>query len=337
MKTALKILKWLGIGLISLAFILFMVYILGPRPQMESIDNQPKALSTKSLTEIEAEIAEKEAALEIKEDNQSQIIWFDSIPQQTEYSLVYLHGFSASQGEATPLHKELAQKHGMNLYLPRLAKHGLKSRDAMGELTPKLLVESAKNAVAVGKKLGKKVILMSCSTGSSLSLYLAAEDPEIAGIIALSPNIAIADPNAKLLAGPWGKKIVRTVYGGEYTPDNCATEGGKKYWSCSYHVDALIALQLFIKSTMHPEIFKKVKQPFFMGYYYKDEEHQDQTVSVAAMLEMYEELGTPEDLKRKTAFPEAATHVVASQWHSKSLEEVNSAVFAFAEEVLKLP
>lgn len=337
MKIALKILKWLGIGLAALAFLLFMVYILGPRPQMESIDNNPLELSSKSLKNIEAEIQTKEAALEVKEDNQAQIIWFDSIPTQTEYSLVYLHGFSASQGEAIPLHRELAKKHGMNLYLPRLAKHGLKTKGEMANATPKALVQSAKEAIAIGKKVGKKVVLMSCSTGSTLALYLAANDPEIAGIIALSPNIQIADPNANLLGGPWGKKIVRAVYGGEYTPDNCNTEGGKKYWSCSYHVDALVQLQLLLKATMHPEIFQKVKQPFFMGYYFKDEEHQDQTVSVTAMLDMYEQLGTAENMKRKKAFPEAATHVISSQWHSKSVEEVKTAVFAFAAEVLKLP
>ena len=56
MKITLKILKWVGIVLISLAFLLFMVYILGPRPKMESIDNQAKDIPSKSLTEIEAEL-----------------------------------------------------------------------------------------------------------------------------------------------------------------------------------------------------------------------------------------------------------------------------------------
>ena len=48
--------------------------------------------------------------------------------------------------------------------------------DAMLEFNVEDYVDSAKEAVAIGKMMGKKVILMGCSTGSSLSLYLAAED-----------------------------------------------------------------------------------------------------------------------------------------------------------------
>ncbi len=337
MKRAFNILKWVGIGLIGLIAILAVIYLLGPRPKMDPINNQPIDIAQKALPELAASIAAAEAKVKnIKEDNQSQIIWADSIPQQSEYSLVYLHGFSASQGEAKPLHLELAQKHGMNLYLARLAHHGIDDPDALGQMTPASLIQSAKEAIAVGKQLGKKVILMSCSTGSTLSLYLAAADSSIAALIMLSPNIKLADPNAWLLAGPWAKKIVRAVYGGEYTPDNCAKEEGRQYWNCSYHVDALPNLQLLVANTMKAETFKAVKQPVFLGYYYKDEQYQDQTVSVAAMLDMYEQLGTPKELKQKKAFPEAATHVIASQWHSQSLEAVKTAIFDFTHDILKL-
>ena len=47
-----------------------------------------------------------------------------------------------------------------------------------------------------------------------------------------------------------------------------------------------------------------------MGYYYKNKDEQDKTASVAAMLKMFDELGTPEGLKQKIAFPEAGAHVI---------------------------
>ncbi|MDZ7648638.1 MAG: alpha/beta fold hydrolase [Cytophagales bacterium] len=60
--------------------------------------------------------------------------------------------------------------------------------------------EGAKQALAIGKQLGNKVILVSTSTGGTLALILAAEYPDdVHALINMSPNIAINDPAAFLL------------------------------------------------------------------------------------------------------------------------------------------
>ncbi len=79
-----------------------------------------------------------------------------------------------------------------------------------------------------------------------------------------------------------------------------------------------------------------MEQPVFLGYYYKDEIHQDSTVSVPAMLEMFQHLGTPEDQKRKVAFPNVGAHVMTSYITSKDLESVKMETNRFLEEVLRL-
>ena len=56
---------------------------------------------------------------------------------------------------------------------------------------------------------------------------------------------------------------------------------------------------------MNKYTFERVKKPVFMGYYFKNEKFQDSVVSVEAMLKMFDQLGTPENLKVKKAFPEA--------------------------------
>ena len=62
--------------------------------------------------------------------------------------------------------------------------------------------------------LEKKVILMSCSTGGTLSIYLAAKFPDqVHAQILYSPNIAIADPTAKMLTGPWGEAMLSSIVG----------------------------------------------------------------------------------------------------------------------------
>ena len=71
-----------------------------------------------------------------------------------------------------------------------------------------------------------------------------------------------------------------------------------------------------------------------MGYYYKNDSLQDHTVSVPAMLEMYDMLGTPEDKKVKQAFPETGGHVIGSYLVSKDLPAVRLATYQFLEGTL---
>jgi hypothetical protein len=109
-----------------------------------------------------------------------------------------------------------------------------------------------------------------------------------------------------------------------------------QYWTSKYRVEGIIALKQLLNMTMKSEIFAKVKQPVFMGYYYKNEKEQDQTVSVAAMLSMFEKLGTPVDKKVKKAFPEAGVHVICSKWQSKDLKNLELSVREFMEKTLGL-
>jgi alpha-beta hydrolase superfamily lysophospholipase len=231
-----------------------------------------------------------------------------------------------------------AKGYGMNLYMPRLASHGLDTTEALIDMTPDLLYESAKEALVAAQSLGDKVILMSTSTGGTLSLNLASEFPEmIAGLILYSPNIAINNGAAFLLSKPWGLQIARQVYKGKYrvtNPDFASEEC--KYWNCKYRLEAIVYLQQLVEATMKEETFVKVSQPVFLGYYFKDAEHQDEVVKVDAMLKMFNQLGTPEDHKTKVSFPEAGSHPIASKLFSGAWQDVETASFQFAEEKLGL-
>jgi len=80
--------------------------------------------------------------------------------------------------------------------------------------------------------------------------------------------------------------------------------------------------------------FSAVACPVFLAYYYKNDEEQDKTVSVPAMLKMFDELGTPENLKKKMAFPEAGAHVIASYIRSKDWQGVERETELFLSEIL---
>ncbi|MEO1050866.1 MAG: alpha/beta hydrolase [Bacteroidota bacterium] len=332
----MKILKWLG----AIIILLVIVYFVGPKVDVPELDAKITQEATSDLKALEDEINKSEASnSKIKPDNQARIIWADSTHQKTPYSLVYLHGFSASQGEGDPAHIEFARRYGCNLYLTRLAEHGLESDEPMLELTPEKLLESAKEAIAVGKQLGDQVIVMSTSTGGTLGIYLASEEPAISALINYSPNIDLFDPRSSMLLKPWGLQIARTLLGGDYNNNSGEPEEDKfkdQYWYAKYRIEAILNLKALMAATMTEETFTKVKQPFFLGYYYKNDSLQDKTVSVPKMLEMYDQLGTPEASKRKVAFPEAKEHVIASKYVENTHERVMEETFKFAEEILKL-
>ncbi|MDX2301189.1 MAG: alpha/beta hydrolase [Microscillaceae bacterium] len=328
-----KFLKWFGIFLLlSIIFI-----ALGPRPTPPQLNTKLPELSG-SLQEIEQNIKRKEQKIKtLKKDNEARIIWFDSTQKvKTPYSLVYIHGFSASQAEGYPVHKEFAQKYGCNLYLGRLDGHGLDDPDAFARITPESLLNSAKEAVAVGQTIGEKVILMCTSTGATLGLYIASEHPEITALILYSPLIDFYDPSLWLLNKPWGLQLARTVFGGNYIERKKSSDASKQYWTQKYRLEGAVTLKSLIDATMNKTTFQKIKQPVFLGYYYRDEAHQDQTVSVKAMQAMYAELGTSQDKKRQFAFAKVGHHVIASYITSKDLPSVRQETFRFAEDILGL-
>ncbi len=73
-----------------------------------------------------------------------------------------------------------------------------------------------------------------------------------------------------------------------------------------------------------------------MLYYYKDEAHQDRVVKVSAMQRMFTEVGTPTDLKRAVAIPNAGDHVIGSPIKSKDIASVQSETEKFAMDILRL-
>jgi esterase/lipase len=248
--------------------------------------------------------------------------------------MVYLHGFSASQAEGEPVHRDLAKKFGTNLYLSRLAEHGIDTTESMLNLTAEKFWASAQEALAIGKQLGNKVILIGTSTGGTLALKLAADYPDIYALILLSPNIAINDPNAWILNNPWGLQVARMVKGSKYIDSEDTRDIYRKYWTYHYRIEAAVALEELLETTMNKETFQKVKQPTLMLYYYKDEVHQDSVVKVSPMKKMFTQLGTPAARKKEMAMPNTGNHVIGSYIRSKDVEGVEREIEKFMTEVL---
>jgi pimeloyl-ACP methyl ester carboxylesterase len=325
--------KWL----LAIPVVLGVAYIAGPSPaspeykkEMPPVPAAPAAL--------EAYIKNNEAQHKLKPDNEARIVWNnDSLKNKTEYALVYLHGFSASQEEGNPVHRNIAAEFGCNLYLSRLAEHGIDTTEPLMNLTADKYWESGKEALAIGKQLGKKVILLGTSTGGTIALQLAAEYPnDIAALVLLSPNIAINNPNAWVLNNHWGVQMAKMITGNDHNVSKDTLPAYKQYWNYRYPFNGAATLQEILETSMVPETFTKVKQPTLVLYYYKDAVHQDSTVKVDKMLTMFDQLGTPPGLKRKQAMPNTGDHVIGSWITSHDVQGVQREIESFMKDILKL-
>ena len=313
--------------------LILAAYFLGPEPdrpvwnmEMPTVPQEPSAL--------EQYVALQEAKHKLKPDNEARIVWFDSTKQKTEYSVVYIHGFSASQKEGDPVHLAFARKFGCNLYLARMADHGIDTTEQLLNFTPDRWWASSKEALAIGKAIGKKVIVMSTSTGGTMALILAATYPnDVHAMINMSPNIAINDPSAWMLNDPWGLQLARLVIGGKSRmfPKDSLKDA---YWNNPYRLESVVQLEELVEDKMNRKTFEKVRCPSLTLYYYKNEQEQDPTVKVSAMKEMNQQLATPDNLKVMVAIPGAGGHVLGSSIVSKDIAGVSKAIDQFAMDKL---
>ncbi len=314
--------------------LLIIVFLIGPRLKFPKFDGKLPKME-QNIHSIENFVIETEKAVQnLKPNNEARIIWADSIPKKTEYSVVYLHGYSASPMEGDGIHTQFAERYGANLYLARLAGHGIKTKDAFLDVTSKDWIESAKEAIAIGQILGEKVIVLSASTGSTLGNYIAAENPDaIYAHFMYSPNFKMADQSAQILTWPWGLQIARKVMGSKYRIGKF-NERDSVYWTFKQRLEGVGALVHLVNKTTGVKKYKKISHPHFIAYYYKNEEEKDGAVSIPEMKKYHENTSTPSKKKKFIAFPDCGDHCMVSTLRSKDLEGIRTETYKFAEEVL---
>ncbi len=319
--------------LIALFAALLLGFWLGPTPETPHYKEQWPDLPA-SLQATEAMINEREQKLPLRPGNQADFVWAGEKYETSEYVFLYLHGFSASHREGYPVNEQVAAYFHQNLYLARLAGHGYQ-RHQLQNFTAEAYWESAVEALAIASQMGRKVIIMSTSTGSTVALKLAASFPDqVTALINLSPNIRIKNPAAFILNDPWGLQIARLVYGGNNRRIHHEEKMAPHYWDTLYPAEATVQLEELLETTMTEATFAAVQCPVLNLYYYKNEDEQDQIVDVSAIPPMHTALGTADSLKRIKALPSPGHHVIASAIKSKDWQVVEKEIIEFCREIL---
>lgn len=172
---------------------------------------------------------------------EKKIVWAGTPGEQTNFSIVYIHGFSASRQEIAPLPAIIAEKLHANLFSTRLSGHG-RGGTAMLEGSVNAWLNDLSEAMEIGRRLGRRVVLVGTSTGATLAAVQAHIDPrDLAGLVLLSPNFGPVDRRTVILTWPWGAQLAELLVGKTRTwqPEN---EAHGRYWTHSYPVRALVPM-----------------------------------------------------------------------------------------------
>ena len=330
-----RILKVAGVAILSLLVLGVIIYMLGPKPARPEFKELTIQLPD-NLGDLEKQIRDSEQATRgIRPGCEATIVWAnDSAYRKTRYAFVYLHGGTSTHVEGDPVHRNLAARYHANLYLARLAGHGMDLGDlTLANETADDFLYSAEHALAVGKKLGDEVIVMGTSFGGALTTYLASRHPDIKAIVLFSPCIETYDQRTKLFTKPWGTKLIKFITDSETVDVPAPNDEYAKYWTTHYNLSFIAEFQNFLSNANTPENFRKVQSPAFLAYWYENENVKDTIASVPAMLKMFDQLGS--EIKHKQAFPDAGNHVLTTPILSNDVRGVQKAAQQFLDKVLK--
>jgi esterase/lipase len=272
-----------ALSLCALIFaLLAIVFSLGPVPPVDT-QLSPIQLPTnldRYLTEAEARYPD------ITPGAEKTIAWAHPDKRQTDLAIIYLHGYSATRQETAPLSDLLAQQLGANLFYTRLTGHG-RTGAAMADASVRDWLQDSQDALQIGQRLGKQVLVIGTSTGATLATWLAlqGDNPRVLAYIMVSPNFAPKDPAATVLTWPWARHFMPLLLGPEHhwQPRNPQQA---RYWSHRYPVQALLPMMALVKYVREQPL-EQISAPILTLY-----APDDQVVSAAAIEAAFARFGS---------------------------------------------
>ncbi len=182
---------------------------------------------------VEAYLVQAEAGVpQLRAGAAKRVIWAGAPEQRAPWAVVYVHGFSASLEEIRPVPDNVAKALGANLFLTRLSGHG-RDGPAMAEARLEHWMRDMAEALAIGARIGERVLVISTSTGGTLTALALHEamGSVITGAVFVSPNFRVNNPRSGLLSlrgarlwlpllarKPWGFEPRAADHGVYWTP-----------------------------------------------------------------------------------------------------------------------
>jgi len=300
---------WLWKSAFGLIALLVVVFLLGPVNDFGPDTPTQRATAPTALNELDAWLANSEAALpNLRPGTAKGILWAGNEKKRTPWSVVYIHGFSASRMETAPVADEVAKALGANLFYTRLSGHGLPG-DAMGRATAQDWLADTLEAVRIGEALGEKVLVISCSTGATLSTWLGtgSEASKVSAHVFISPNFGLKNKLSELVNGHWGHQIAFAVSGDtiSYKPSD---PRDAQAWTTSYPTQAIFPMLALVKKVRDSDL-SAFKTPVLVLF-----SAADQTVDPEHIKQAFVRLGSPDKTIEAVIYSQSkGQHVLAGE------------------------
>jgi esterase/lipase len=230
--------------LIFLIIVVGVIFVLGPRPKLDSTPRQSQVPQI-PIDQLPEWLDGQESRVpDLIEGTAAHIEWADrNNPAQTDLCFLYLHGFSATWQETAPLTTQLAAVRNANVVQGRLAGHG---EGRAGMLTPaEYWLQSVTDHFDIASRLGKQVVIVATSTGCTIATWLLDQPTSAAKVHAclfMSPNFRIRSAFGFLLTWPFSKHWVHLVLGRQHQWEPIS-DAQAKAWTHQYSTLALIEMQ----------------------------------------------------------------------------------------------
>ena len=306
-----------------LLVIIIVLWSIGPRYVIKEAPKQPPSIPD----DLDAYIREGESKTpDLKPEVQKEIIWAHEDKRTTEYAIVYLHGFSSSRKEVSPLFENVAKELGANLFFTRFKGHGSQTGELLNTVDQDDWMKDALEAREIGKRIGHKLIIAGTSHGGLLATWLAAQQSgaEPVMFILISPNYHPRDPRTNLLSAPWARQLLPLIYGSHrnWTAQN---SGHDFFWNTRYPVHALFPMMAqvnYITATCP----KKVTSPTLVFY-----STEDSTVDPHLIEDVFEQFLSQKKLLVSIENPgDQDNHILAGDILSPyTTEEIEKTILEF--------
>jgi len=319
--------KWIGRGVLTLIVGLALVYALvQPEPVDRDISFQDSALGD----DLDNWLEGREAVYpDIVPGVAKRIVWAGAPGDRTALAVIYIHGFSATSEEIRPVPDEVAKALGANLFFTRLAGHGRGSA-SMAEPVAGDWIEDMAEAMAIGRRLGERVLVIATSTGATLAAVAATDAvlaKDMAGIVLISPNFRLNTAAAVVLDMPLARWWGPVVAGDTQTFNNLTAEQAK-YWTTSYPTTALFPMAALSRLARGLD-YGVARMPALFLY-----SAEDKVIDPDAIQPVIAAWGGPvtQEVRQMQAGDDPFAHVIAGEMLSPGqTEPVTAVILAWAQ------
>jgi esterase/lipase len=247
-----------------------------------TLESPSPSLEVPSLDNLDGWLADREHQIHgLKPGVEAGIVWADSKKLQTSLSIVYLPGYTATRAEIYPSVERISRTWGANVFFTRPTGQGV-GAEGHRHVTVEDWIRDGHEALEIGRRLGKRLILMATSTGGTLAtwLLLGPTAAQVAASILISPNLTPMNRGSEMLLWP-GKELWLSLFVGKEITLEPRNELQAKFWDLNHHSHSLIPMMQLVKLARTLD-FRRWSSPVLVVY-----DPEDTVVNEAVTVKLF--------------------------------------------------